>query len=130
MRSPSCGAHHAEPSRGAIALGAAASDARALAQIRPRYRQVGIVKLMGRDAGFVAAHAALASNLVDLCLIPEVTVTLDDIKEWVDATLVRVSPRRVAGMGSLASRARLRLRLKLRRVAGDGVLSLVGRISL
>ena len=33
---------------------------------------VGIVKLMGRDAGFVAAHAALASNLVDLCLIPEV----------------------------------------------------------
>ena len=27
---------------------------------------VGIIKLMGRDAGFVAAHAALASNLVRL----------------------------------------------------------------
>ena len=28
---------------------------------------------MGRDAGFVAAHAALASNLVDLVLVPEVS---------------------------------------------------------
>ena len=33
---------------------------------------VGVIKLMGRDAGFVAAHAALASNLVDLVLVPEV----------------------------------------------------------
>ena len=30
-----------------------------------------MIKLMGRDAGFVAAHAALASNLVDLVLVPE-----------------------------------------------------------
>ena len=34
---------------------------------------VGVIKLMGRDAGFVAAHAALASNLVDLVLVPEVS---------------------------------------------------------
>jgi len=32
---------------------------------------VGIVKLMGRDAGFVAMHAALASTIVDLVMIPE-----------------------------------------------------------
>ena len=38
---------------------------------------IGIVKLMGRHAGFVAAHATLASGMVDLCLIPEVPVTLD-----------------------------------------------------
>merc|ERR1719183_1608999 len=44
---------------------------------------VGIVKLMGRDAGFVAMHAALASTIVDLCLIPEVDVKLDDIKRHV-----------------------------------------------
>jgi len=48
---------------------------------------VGIIKLMGRDAGFVAAHAALASNLVDLCLVPEVEVQLDDILAHVDATI-------------------------------------------
>jgi 6-phosphofructokinase 1 len=32
---------------------------------------VGLVKLMGRDAGFVARNAALSSQSVDLCLIPE-----------------------------------------------------------
>ena len=41
-------------------------------------RGVGIVKLMGRDAGFIAVDAALASNLVDLVLIPEVHVELDE----------------------------------------------------
>lgn len=50
---------------------------------------VGIVKLMGRDAGFVAMHAALASTIVDLCLIPEVKVNLDDVKAHVDAVLSR-----------------------------------------
>jgi len=50
---------------------------------------VGIVKLMGRDAGFVAAHAALASNLVDLCLVPEVKVTMEDVCEHVDDVLKR-----------------------------------------
>lgn len=35
---------------------------------------LGIVKLMGRHAGFIAAHATMASGDVDLCLIPEVPV--------------------------------------------------------
>ena len=52
-------------------------------------KAVGIVKLMGRDAGFVAAHAALASNLVDLVLIPEVEVDMDDVLTYVDATIAR-----------------------------------------
>lgn len=38
---------------------------------------VGIVKLMGRSAGFIAAHATISSGDVDLCLIPEVNVVLD-----------------------------------------------------
>ena len=38
---------------------------------------IGIVKLMGRHAGFIAAHATLASGEVDLCLVPEVTVELE-----------------------------------------------------
>ena len=38
---------------------------------------VGIVKLMGRSAGFIAAHAVMASSDVDLCLVPEVPTVLD-----------------------------------------------------
>ena len=37
------------------------------------------MKLMGRDAGFVAMHAALASTIVDLVMIPEAQ-TLQTIK--------------------------------------------------
>eukprot|EP00823_Brevimastigomonas_motovehiculus_P006159 TRINITY_DN4961_c0_g1_i1.p1 TRINITY_DN4961_c0_g1~~TRINITY_DN4961_c0_g1_i1.p1 ORF type:complete len:520 (+),score=72.82 TRINITY_DN4961_c0_g1_i1:18-1577(+) len=38
---------------------------------------IGIVLLMGRHAGFIAAHATLSSNQVDLCLIPEVPFELE-----------------------------------------------------
>lgn len=38
---------------------------------------IGIVKLMGRSAGFIAAHATMASSDVDLCLVPEVPVVLE-----------------------------------------------------
>jgi len=50
---------------------------------------VGIVKLMGRDAGFVAMHAALASTIVDLVMIPEVDVQMEDVMKHVDKTLAR-----------------------------------------
>lgn len=38
---------------------------------------IGIVKLMGRSAGFIAAHATMASGDVDLCLVPEVPLVLE-----------------------------------------------------
>ena len=38
---------------------------------------VGIVKLMGRSAGFIAVHATMASGDVDLCLVPEVPTVLE-----------------------------------------------------
>jgi len=38
---------------------------------------IGIVKLMGRSAGFIAAHATMASSDVDLCLVPEVPIVLE-----------------------------------------------------
>ena len=38
---------------------------------------VGIVKLMGRPAGFIAAHATMSSSDVDLCLVPEVPIVLE-----------------------------------------------------
>jgi 6-phosphofructokinase 1 len=38
---------------------------------------VGMVKLMGRESGFIAAFAALACNDVNFCLIPELPFTLE-----------------------------------------------------
>ncbi len=37
---------------------------------------IGLVKLMGRHAGFIAAYSALANNDVNFCLVPEVRFTL------------------------------------------------------
>lgn len=39
-------------------------------------RGIGLVRLMGREAGFVAAHATLASRDVNACLVPEVPFAL------------------------------------------------------
>jgi len=50
---------------------------------------VGIVKLMGRDAGFVAMTAAQASTIVDLVMIPEVPVQMEDVLKHVDAVIER-----------------------------------------
>ncbi len=41
---------------------------------------IAIVKLMGRDAGFITATATLASSDVNVCLIPEVPFALDGRK--------------------------------------------------
>jgi 6-phosphofructokinase 1 len=38
---------------------------------------IGLVKLMGRESGFIAAHTALASHEVNFCLIPEVPFDLE-----------------------------------------------------
>ncbi len=38
---------------------------------------VGLVKLMGRESGYIAANAALASGEVNFCLIPEVPFDLE-----------------------------------------------------
>jgi 6-phosphofructokinase 1 len=37
---------------------------------------VGLVKLMGRDSGFIAAYSALVDSQVNFCLVPEVPFTL------------------------------------------------------
>lgn len=38
---------------------------------------VGLVKLMGRDSGFIAAFSTLANNDVNFCLVPEVPFSMD-----------------------------------------------------
>lgn len=42
---------------------------------------VGLVKLMGRDSGFIAALTVLVDNQVNFCLIPEVAFSLDKFLE-------------------------------------------------
>ena len=38
---------------------------------------IGLVKLMGRDSGFIAAYASVANPVVNFCLIPEMKLELD-----------------------------------------------------
>ena len=38
---------------------------------------VAVVKLMGREAGFIAAYAAITASEVDFCLVPEVPFTMN-----------------------------------------------------
>jgi 6-phosphofructokinase 1 len=38
---------------------------------------IGLVKLMGRDSGFIAAYSALVNNHVNFCLVPEVPFALE-----------------------------------------------------
>ena len=42
---------------------------------------IGLVKLMGRESGFIAAHAALAISDVNFCLVPEVRFSLESFLE-------------------------------------------------
>lgn len=44
---------------------------------------VGVIKLMGRDAGFIAVYASLASTLADVVLIPEVKFDLAHVHDHV-----------------------------------------------
>lgn len=39
---------------------------------------IGLVKLMGRESGFIAAHAALSYNVVNFLLVPETPFTMYD----------------------------------------------------
>ena len=52
---------------------------------------VGLVKLMGRESGFVAAHASLASSNVNLVLVPEVPFRLDAVVDFLQRRLERKS---------------------------------------
>ena len=38
---------------------------------------IGLVKLMGRDSGFIAAYSSLVNSHVNVCLVPEVPFTLE-----------------------------------------------------
>src|SRR5271156_3897559 len=54
---------------------------------------IGLVKLMGRDSGFIASFAALADTQVGICLIPEVAFSIDGV--------VRAARQRIDRDGSV-----------------------------
>ena len=58
---------------------ASASDVIGLAHVEAKGtpRGIGLVKLMGRDSGFIAAAATVANPVVNFCLIPEMKFTME-----------------------------------------------------
>ncbi len=55
------------------------------------YNGVGLIRLMGRDSGFIAAYASLANSLVNFCLIPEVPFELLGDNGFLPALLKRLA---------------------------------------
>ena len=43
------------------------------------FNGVGLVKLMGRDSGFITAYATIANPVVNFCLIPEIDFTTENL---------------------------------------------------
>jgi 6-phosphofructokinase 1 len=54
---------------------------------------IGLVKLMGRDSGFIASFATLADTQVGLCLIPEIRFSTDGV--------IRAAEQRIKRDGSV-----------------------------
>ncbi len=49
---------------------------------------IGIVKLMGRESGFIAAYATIASSDVNLVLIPEVPFSLEKVFAYLEERII------------------------------------------
>ena len=52
---------------------------------------IGLVKLMGRDSGFIAAYSVLVDSQVNFCLVPEVPFTLERFLAELEKRLERRS---------------------------------------
>jgi 6-phosphofructokinase 1 len=50
---------------------------------------IGLVKLMGRESGFIAANATLASCVVNFCLIPEAPFKLEKFLQDLERRIKR-----------------------------------------
>jgi 6-phosphofructokinase 1 len=62
-------------------------------EARGAWNGVGLVKLMGRHSGFIAAHASLASGDVNFCLVPEVPFVLDGPDGFLAALEARLAAK-------------------------------------
>lgn len=66
------------------------------AEARGAWNGIGLVKLMGRHSGFIAAHASLANSDVNFCLIPEVPFDLGGDTGFLRTVERRLQARRHA----------------------------------
>ncbi len=66
------------------------------AEAQGAYNGVGLVRLMGRDSGFIAAEAALASGEANFVLIPEVPFDIDGAQGFLSTLHRRLASRRHA----------------------------------
>jgi 6-phosphofructokinase 1 len=57
---------------------------------------IGMVKLMGRDSGFISCFAAMAGSVVNFVLIPEVRFELDGPRGLLEALYYRLARRKHA----------------------------------
>jgi 6-phosphofructokinase 1 len=57
---------------------------------------IGLVKLMGRESGFIACYATLASQQVNFCLVPEVPFALEGSAGFLEALSSRILLRKHA----------------------------------
>lgn len=48
---------------------------------------ISIVKLMGRQSGFISMNASMASGVVDVCLIPEITFKMEKLLHFIQSVL-------------------------------------------
>jgi 6-phosphofructokinase 1 len=55
------------------------------AEAKGHWNGIGLVKLMGRDSGFIAAYATLANSDVNFCFIPEAPFVLEGQKGFLQA---------------------------------------------
>jgi 6-phosphofructokinase 1 len=57
---------------------------------------IGLIKLMGRESGFIACYATLASQHVNFCLIPEVHFELNGSRGFLETLRQRIALRKHA----------------------------------
>ena len=69
------------------------SIASAHAEARGAWNGIGLIKLMGRHSGFIAAHACLANSDANFCLVPEVPFELDGTHGLLEAVAHRLRQR-------------------------------------
>jgi 6-phosphofructokinase 1 len=63
------------------------------AESKGAWNGVGLVKLMGRDSGFIAAYATIANSDVNFCFIPEVPFVLDGKNGFLQALEKRLDKK-------------------------------------
>lgn len=65
-------------------------------EARGAWNGIGIVKLMGRESGFIAAHATLSNSDVNFCLVPEIPFALLGERGFLRVLEHRLSDKRHA----------------------------------